>query len=149
MKISQHLAVGAISAVPVYLATKSIETTSAFFISNSLIDVDHFFDYWLDHGFNLNWNKFYKSCQAADFVHYIVFLHSFEIIIAFFIAWLISKNPIILGITLGFSCHILSDIIHNKGIRPQYLSFLMRMTKKFKIDEIGDTGLLSERRKAI
>jgi len=152
MKISQHIAVGVAGSLPVFLLTRSYETTITFFLSNSLIDIDHIIDYWYDYGFNLSRRRFLKACSHAGFTHFFVLLHSFEVLFVILLALFIFRNnssciPYILGIFLGFSTHLVSDIIYNKGIKLKYFFIFNRYARGFKLDNIGDRELLSEKRK--
>jgi len=152
MKISQHIVVGIGASLPVFLLTRSLETTITFLLSNSLIDIDHFFDYWYDNGFNLNWRRFHEACKRAYFIHYVVILHSFEVLLLIlFLLHFFFKGTIyysyMLGIFLGFACHIFSDMIYNRGMKSKHFFILIRSLKKFKIDDIGDPELLCKKRK--
>ena len=101
MKISQHILVGVAGSLPVFWISRSFQTTIAFFLSNSLIDLDHFFDYWYDHGFNLSWNRFHKAVGKADFIHFIVVLHSFEVLLLMLVLLFISRETIFYFYILG------------------------------------------------
>jgi len=153
MKISQHIAAGVAGSVPLYWLTGSGETTLAFILSNSLIDIDHFFDYWHDHGFHLSWKKFYQACTRADFIHFIVVLHSFEILFLVGLILFLSRETVfysyILGILAGFSFHLAFDMAANKGIKVRYYWLFNRYRKKFKIDDIGNPELLYQKRKRV
>lgn len=124
MKISQHMIVGIIGSLPVYFFTRSFEITSIYLVSNSLVDIDHFFDFWYDHGLRLSWRKFYQACGNNNLVHFIVFLHSFEVLFIILALLYVLRNslyfPYMLGIFLGISCHLVSDVIYNKGISLKY-----------------------------
>lgn len=153
MKISHHIIAGSAGSLPIFWLTGSYEATVSFFLSNSFIDIDHFLDFWHDHGFHLSWKNFYQACSKADFVHFILVLHSFEVLILIFSLSLVLKNssfyPYLIGISAGFSFHIILDIIGNKGIRIKYYWLFNRYKKKFKIDAIGNPELLNKKRKGI
>ncbi len=151
--MSQHILVGAAGSLPVFWISHSFQTTLAFFLSNSLIDLDHLFDYWYDHGFNLNWNRFHKACGKADFIHFIVVLHSFEVLLLMLVVLFISRETIfyfyILGIFAGFGYHMAFDISFNKGMKLKYYFIFCRYLKNFKLDDMGSPLLLKNRRKGI
>ncbi len=151
MKISHHLTLGVIGCIPIYYLTKNYKIVAVYFATNSLIDIDHFLDYWYDHGFNLSWKRFHKACGTADFIHFIIFLHSFELLFLISIFLFFSLNsyyhPYFLGIFLGVGCHLVSDVLYNKGVKPKYYLILNRYMKNFKLDNIANPIFLNEARK--
>lgn len=151
MKLSHHIIIGIVGSLPIYLFTKSPEVTFVYIVSNSFIDVDHFFDFWYDHGFNLSWKKFYKACNTAGFVHFFICLHSFEVLFLISIFLYFFRNShfysYILGILCGFSCHLISDILYNSGVKLKYFFMVSRYMKNFEFDKICAPTLLKEVRK--
>ena len=141
MKITRHLTVGALGSLPVYLLSRDPVVASGYFLANSLIDLDHLFDFWYDFGFNLDLKKFYNTCGQAGFNHLFLWLHSYDFIFLLsFLLYFCSNTkifPYILGIYLGISCHLLCDIYHNrKGIKIIDYFLLSRYRKRFKFNRI-------------
>jgi|GEM_PF-3858012 len=148
MKISHHLYVGALGGLAIYSFSKSLPITAAYFFANSAIDIDHIFDFFRDYGFIWNWKKFYRVCCRAEMIHYVVFFHSFELLILVaFLLYLFRDtfaHPYILGVFLGFSTHLISDIIYNRGLRLKYYFIAIRSLRGFKLDEIADPATLTK-----
>lgn len=151
MKMSQHILVGVAGSLPVFWISRSFQTTIAFFLSNSLIDLDHLFDYWYDHGFNLSWGRFNNACQKAALTHYIVILHSFEVLfLVFILGYFLFRNTLYDaywgGICLGLFCHLLCDAVYNKGMSLKYYFIFFRFRKGFKMDDMADPMRLRRKR---
>ncbi len=74
-----------------------------------------------------------------------LFLHSFEIVLALWL-WLLffSKNMVVLGISIGYSHHLLLDLINNKTASPFTYFLLFRIYNKFDIDRLFDRTRIRE-----
>ncbi len=143
--------VGVAGSLPVFGISHSFQTTIAFFLANSLIDLDHLFDYWYDHGVNVSWRRFYNACQRAAFRHYIVILHSFEVLfLTFILGYFFFRNTLYYtyfwGACVGLFCHLLCDAAYNKGISIKYYFIFLRFRKGFKLDDMADPKRLRMKR---
>ena len=150
MKISHHLVAGSAGGCLLYLTvSKDIWLVTSFVVANSLIDIDHFLDYWVDHRKLLNVRGLIRACYTANYRHFIVPLHSFELTILLGIIYFMGlRSSLLAGVILGFALHLLMDQLH-AGIRSPILFLLYRMKKKFIFDEIADIRKLEIKRKKI
>lgn len=124
MYVSQHIILGAIFAIVLFLIYPSLGLipVSIIFISSVLIDVDHYVYYGLK---EKDWNlkRIYKRCM--DRTHRfrslprekrnktfcgIFFLHGIEILMLVFLFSFI-WNPYFFYIFIGLSFHLLLDIV--------------------------------------
>jgi hypothetical protein len=81
MKITQHLTIGVLGSLPLFLLSRKPVVVLGFFMPNSLIDLDHFFDFWYDFGFKRDLKEFYGRCGHAGFNHFFLWLHTYNFII--------------------------------------------------------------------
>lgn len=111
MLIIQHAIIGLIlSAVLLY---DDVQTGIIFFLSSVLIDVDHFFSYWVySKNFSLNYFKIKHWCLTTGIKMNLFFL--FHNVWFFLILFLSSRQytilqPVLLGVCLHFICDIIWD----------------------------------------
>jgi len=150
MKISHHLCAGAAAAIPVYLLSdQSLILSVGFLAANSLIDLDHFFDYWHDHRKLLDIKRFIRACYSSDFRHFIVVLHSYELIVLFWIMYLLGfRSPVFCGTGFGFTLHMLMDQVQ-MGLNFKIYSLIYRIKSKFLMDKMVDQEVLAQKRSGI
>lgn len=117
---------------------KSFLISLAFtFLGGVLIDIDHFFDYFLSFGFNFNYDYFLNGEYfLRTHKAYIVF-HALEyvIITGLFAVFFKDrrKKMIFYGLALGILSHILIDIfLFPNPIRGYFI--LYRMLNGFNVD---------------
>lgn len=103
------------------------------FLAGIFIDIDHFFDYYLNKGFSLNIIDFYYTCIDFKFTKFYVIFHSFELsLILLLVAIMHPTNLMWWGIAIGVSQHLILDVIGNKIALKGYF-FTYRLIKKFNL----------------
>jgi len=123
MNVYKHTAVSFVISALLLLALKKIQVSIACFLTGVFIDLDHVFDYYLNHELKdrlslLRHPRKLFSSLSADYAKYnpdyslCKFLHSVEILIAvpflyFFGLW----NAVATGIAIGFVTHMVMDAL--------------------------------------
>ncbi len=148
MKLEEHILYSTIFAVIVFLAVKNIILIITFLISAILIDLDHLLDYFIFHPMDFihpiqflrKRIKYFLSCKWYK-KKVFVFLHSFELVGSTLALAILLNNKILLFTTLGFSFHLLLDILGNvlkkrsiKKLRFYFLTY--RASKKFLVNKL-------------
>ena len=102
------------------------------FLSGIFIDLDHIYDYIREVGFPFKVKDFFKAAYDSELPRWVVFLHSWELLFPLgMIAWFTNWNPWITGIFIGFSQHIISDMLYNNEGFQSY-SFIWRWKHNFE-----------------
>ena len=132
MKLAHHAASSAAIAGILYLIFKSWSMSLSCFLSGIFIDLDHFYDYIREFGFPFKIKDFFKAAYDSEISQCILVLHSWELLFPLgMIAWLTNWNPWITGVLLGFSQHIILDMLYNNEGFQSY-SFLWRWKHNFE-----------------
>lgn len=137
MKPLGHAVITLTAGGVLYKYNHSFAGFLSFLITGILVDMDHYFDYIRENGISFNLSKVYKSCSYYGyFKKLILFLHSYELLIALMLALLsFNLNIIWTYIALGLGLHILTDQITNPVLPFSYfLSF--RIMKGFRTEKI-------------
>jgi hypothetical protein len=113
---------------------RSVPCAVVSFASGVLIDIDHFLDYYLNHGFSLNLKNIYDVCASINVKKIYVFFHSYELVL---IIWLIifaaGLPDIWKAVAIGLTQHITFDQFTNRLAKPTYL-LTYRFVKGFDKD---------------
>ena len=123
MNIYKHTAVSFVVSALLLLTFKKIQMSLACFLAGVLIDLDHIFDYYVNHelrdrfAYLLHPRKFFGAL-SADYARYnpnymlCKFLHSAELLIAVPILYVFGLwNQVATGIVIGFVTHMISDAL--------------------------------------
>ncbi len=136
MKLHHHTAFSLAASGTLYLLTKSWGLAIASFIAGIFIDLDHFIDYFREHGINLDIKKFFRICKNAQFNKIILLFHGWEwLIVICTIAWCSGWDPLMTGIVIGLSHHMILDIFYNSKNLRAY-SIIWRWSKGFEFDTV-------------
>jgi hypothetical protein len=101
------------------------------FLVGILVDVDHFFDYVRDTGWNLNLKQFFNYSYGAKYERFYLFLHAYEHLILIAIIIVISNyNIFIIAAGVGFTQHLIFDQIINP-VKPMAYFLTYRLKNKF------------------
>ena len=138
MKPAKHVIVSFTIGSIFYLYTKNIYTGFLCFFSGTLVDVDHVIEYVIHRGIkNITIDKVWRVSEETakkgangGFKKLYLIFHSWEIFIFLWLLTVLFKNIYILALTLGYSSHIMLDVIGNR-MYPQGYSFIWRRLKKF------------------
>ncbi|UCH79914.1 MAG: hypothetical protein JSW20_09175 [Nitrospiraceae bacterium] len=136
MKLHHHVAVSTTLSMFLFMIFKSSYLSVACFLSGILIDLDHFIDYFREQGINLDIKKFFRICEHAQFNKILLLLHGWEwIIVMCTISWSLGWAPLMTGIIIGFSHHIMLDSLYNRTHLRTY-SIIWRWSKGFDFDTV-------------
>ena len=153
MRVERHAAVSIIVAGFIAWFFKSIHLGIVSLIIGIFLDIDHFFDYFNNRGFDLNLKRFGRFFKNHEFNKLYLFLHSYELIIPVWIVCYL-KNEYLLGIviTISFFQHMFLDQVFNRVHKLGYF-FSYRLYKKFNgksyfgFPSIFHTFVLNKRKK--
>lgn len=133
MRLHYHLIVAAPMGLVVYLFSGLTIVSICTFIAGVSLDVDHFLDFLL-------WSKS-KSIHAFFSQSYWIMphvsdnlLHSYEILpILWILCLLLQRFDLAVGLTLGFSAHMILDEIGNRKLPRSYYFFVSRFFIKRRL----------------
>ena len=108
--LSIHVVCAAVLAAFFYWITGRLLWPILAVVGGILIDIDHFVDYFSFYGLRFVFSDFYCQNYGVSSKRY-VFFHSWEIIIALWIAsvWVLWITPLVAGMTV----HLLADYLDN------------------------------------
>jgi membrane-bound metal-dependent hydrolase YbcI (DUF457 family) len=137
MRTVGHIITSAGIGIASYARYRSRPAAVASFLAGFLIDLDHIVDYVRAHGWTLNWSRFNEACHEKYSGKLYLPLHSFELLILFFILFRGPKRqPFRMGITLSVLVHLLLDQRCNPSRRWQTYFLADRIHKKFDANRI-------------
>ena len=123
MNVYKHTAVSFAVSALLLLILKKIQLSIACFLTGVLIDLDHVFDYYLNHqlrdrlAYLRHPRKLFRSLSAdyasyeSDYMLYKL-LHSAELLIAVPFLYVFGLwNAVATGIVIGFAIHLLLDVL--------------------------------------
>lgn len=142
MKLASHIAVSFSVSAVLYLVFRSHLLALSSFIFGIFIDLDHFFEYFLECGFNLDVKNFFLLAENYKFKRTFLLLHSWELFLLFSaLVFLSPASEILFGIFTGYAFHLVFDQFGNLS-RPLSYSFIYRWKKDFLTEKIWRIGLL-------
>jgi hypothetical protein len=101
------------------------------FLAGILIDLDHFFDYIRDKGWNLNLKHFFNYSYRARYERAYLFLHAYELLLLIgFIIVISNYNILIIAAGTGFAQHLILDHIFNP-VKPMAYFLIYRFKNRF------------------
>jgi len=114
-----------------YLIFKNLLGAFICFLVGILIDIDHFFDYVMDTGWNLNLKQFFHYSYGAKYEQSYLFLHAYEHLLLIVIIIVISNyNIFIIAAGVGFTQHLIFDHIFNP-VKPMAYFLTYRLKNRF------------------
>ncbi|RJQ42628.1 MAG: hypothetical protein C4538_13245 [Nitrospiraceae bacterium] len=135
MKPGYHIAFSSLLAGIFYIITKSWTISVASLISGIFIDLDHIYDVLREHGRPFTIERFFSICYSCNFHKIMLPMHGWEWLLLFWAAaWFTKWNPVVVGILIGYSQHLLLDALNNS---PHFLTYslIWRWKKGFDYDE--------------
>jgi hypothetical protein len=136
MKPEYHLFVSAALASGFYLFTGSVWGSILAFAGGFLIDIDHFFDFWL-YKKRITYTSEFFTNHFQKSGHIIVIFHSIELLWLVYLAQVLTASPIVLGLAAGMTVHMLMDLFGNRDMHPLGYFFMFRYLKKFNAKKIA------------
>ena len=151
MKPAAHIVTSGALGLTLYAMKGDIAPALSCFFAGWLIDLDHVYDYvkslGLRRGFRLilNAHNTFPGERieegVRDISHIYLFLHSWELITGFWSVCLFyPMNPIVTGVFLGFTLHLLLDqIYHAPRLKSPLAYFLTyRVLHRFQAPAFFD-----------
>ncbi len=136
MKLRSHVFASVIFSSIFLLVFKSWPVAISSFISGVLIDCDHVLDYMWSYGKRFRVKEFFDTYHKQKMLFVMIIFHSWDLLFLLNIyAFLISGNPWIIGITIGFTQHVALDQILNRRYGWLYF-FFWRLKKGFHTDRM-------------
>lgn len=146
MKPQYHVMSSTLTAGILYGIFHSWSMALSCFLSGIFIDVDHIYDYVIEHGLPVRPRDFIEAVYTAKFERMTLFLHSWEIIfLLFIVTWQTNWNPVLVGVLIGFSHHLILDKLYTGEGFLTYL-FMWRWKKDFQL-EVLFSGYVAKHRK--
>jgi len=143
MKLAAHITISfSVSAVLYFIFRSNLLALSSF-LFGIFIDLDHFFEYFSEYGFNVNVKRFFQAAENYSVKKTFLFLHSWEIFLVFsLIVFILPANNILFGIVVSYAFHLIFDQVGNLS-RPLSYSLIYRWKEGFLTENIWR---LNERR---
>lgn len=136
MRLKQHMTISLFFSALLFGITKSWIIFTSSLLSGVLIDCDHVLDYLVKFRKRFSLKEFFDLNYNHKMQFVMIIFHSWELLVPFgFYAFFISGNPWIIGISIGFTQHIVLDQIFNKPNRWTYF-FFWRLNKGFNKQRI-------------
>ncbi len=124
MRIKQHITISLFFSVFLFVVTKSWVISMFSLLSGLLIDSDHVLDYFWEFRKRFRVKKFFDDHYIGEIKFIMVIFHSCELLVSLSIcAILLGWNPWIIGITIGFTQHVVVGQIFNKPSRWLFFFF--------------------------
>ncbi|PIU83611.1 MAG: hypothetical protein COS68_03135 [Elusimicrobia bacterium CG06_land_8_20_14_3_00_38_11] len=140
MKLTSHIAISFSVSLGLYLIFHSYLLALSSFIYGIFIDLDHFFEYFKECGFNLNVKKFFQLGENYGFKKTFLFLHSWEIFLLFSaVVFVSSVSEILFGVFIGYAFHLIFDQFGNLS-KPLSYFFIYRWKNDFLTEKIWRIG---------
>ncbi len=136
MKLKSHVLASIIFSTLFFVVFKSWKISITSLLSGVLIDCDHIFDYCWEHRRRFRLKEFFHVYHNDKVLLFLTVFHSWELLLLLSIcAFLMSWDPLIVGVTIGFTQHIVLDQIFNKPNRLAYF-FFWRLKNGFDMKRI-------------
>ena len=126
MQVSKHVVSSVIISALVWWWLRSSAAALACFLMGVFIDLDHIVDFVYNTPRHLRLHRFFSAFEFEVFENIFVFLHSWE----FALGWLALllylpgvRQPVALGLFVGFVTHLGLDNLFNRHARWAYFLF--------------------------
>lgn len=140
MKLTSHIVISFSVSVFLYAVFRSYILAAASFIFGIFIDLDHFFEYFMEYGLNLDIKKFFQVAENYGFKKTFLFLHSWEIFLIFSAVVFASfASEILFGIFVSYAFHLIFDQFGNLS-KPLSYSLIYRWKNDFLTEKIWRIG---------
>jgi hypothetical protein len=123
MRASKHVISSVIVSALVWWWLRSSAAALACFLTGVFIDLDHVVDFFYNFPRHLKFQRFFKVFEFEVLENVFVFLHSWE----FALVWLALllcvpdvRQPVVLGLFIGFVTHLGLDNLFNRHSRWAY-----------------------------
>ncbi|MDO8136635.1 MAG: hypothetical protein Q6354_03250 [Candidatus Brocadiales bacterium] len=132
MRPLQHILASGAFGLTVYALNREPAQAISCFLAGWLLDLDHFYDWVQNFGFNTDYTYVYNRFGTNRISRPYILLHSWEPIIGFWLLYAFySISPLISGIFLGFTFHLALDQIFNGPKKVLLYFFTYRLIHGF------------------
>ncbi len=131
LDLLMHFLIALVISGVIYLKTRNAVLVAVFVVGGILIDLDHFYDYFLFAGWRFDPGEFFGSKPLRMGKVYL-YLHSWELNFLVFAAGLALKSPALLILALGMAVHLAVDNLQREN--PLFYFIVYRMRKKFDVE---------------
>jgi hypothetical protein len=134
MSPRNHLLISSVAAASAGWHLQSWTTAAACLIAGTLVDMDHYIDFWLNHGFHWRPSELLDFCNYGSSQRFLALLHAWELIpLLLWSAWLPGwYGDAATGIALGYTLHLIADQLGNRHLNPWCYFILYRAWHKFE-----------------
>lgn len=137
MKLKQHITISLFFSAFLFAVSKSWIISTSSFISGFLIDIDHVLDYFWGFRKQFSVKEFFEDHYNGKILFIMVIFHSWELLALLNIyAFTMSWNPWIIGITIGFTQHVVLDQIFNNP-NTWWFFFFWRLNNGFDVKRMS------------
>ncbi len=133
MKPDQHVTISVGSGVILGMLMRSWLAGVSCCLAGIIVDVDHYFDLWLNRGFTLSPRKLLDFCYNGESKKFYDIFHAYEYIPL--LCWLSlasGHRNLAWGITLGYSLHLLGDQLFNTHLNRWTYFLSYRILNRFE-----------------
>lgn len=134
MQVRKHVVSSIVISALLWWFSRSIAAAVACFLAGVLVDLDHLFDFIFNHRGRLRFRRLFLIFEYQILENIFIFLHSWE----FALCWLglllavpVSREPVVLGLFIGFVTHLGLDNLFNRHSRWAYF-LLYRLRHGFQ-----------------
>ncbi len=133
MKPDQHVTISVGSGVILGMLLRSWTAGVSCCLLGIFVDIDHFFDLWLNRGFTLSPKKLLDFCYNGESKKFFDILHGYEYIpLLCWIGTVPRLKNLAWGLTLGYTLHILGDQLFNTHLNRWTYFLTYRILKRFE-----------------
>lgn len=148
MKVQYHIAISIPLAGALFAVFRSWELAAASLVGGIFIDLDHFLDYFVEYGMNLDLRNFFSSFPEGRYRRIFILLHAWELLLlSAFAAWLTHWNPYAVGLFQGYGQHMIADQLAN-GVAVFEYSLLWRCARRFDASDAFPIHRMYARRRS-
>jgi hypothetical protein len=117
MSPAQHAVVSAGASIVTGVATGSLAAGVSCFVIGVFIDLDHYLDFWMNHGVVLSPARFLDFCYHGTSPTFVDLLHAWEYVpVLLWCCTLPALTPVAWGLTAGYVLHLLGDQLFNRHL---------------------------------
>ncbi len=107
-----------------------------------LLDLDHFFDYFIHTGWNTDIKRFFEFSYQLKYTRLYVLLHAYEYMIIVALCLVFSHyHPLIIAAGIGYAHHLILDHLFNR-VKPLAYFITYRARNRFSMQSFFKDGVL-------
>lgn len=131
IKLHYHTLVSLGFGLAFYFVFKSFASALVCFAAGVLVDVDHYFDYVRDRGFNFNLKRFFQYSYGVEYERLFIVLHGYEYFVPLALLLVLSDyHLLVLAAAMGYTQHLLFDQFTNP-VKPLAYFITYRLRNRF------------------